>query len=1067
MRFGVLGPLEVISAQGGSAPVPEAKVRTLLAVLLARAGTTVAADVLVDALWDGVPLPSAPHRALQAKVSQLRAALDRVRPGARSWVVAQSPGYALRIPDDGDAAVDAARFTALAAEARATPGTRSKAALLTDALALWRGPAFAGFTGIPVVRAAADRLEEERLTAVEDRAEVLLSSGEHRALLGELADLTARHPLRERLRAAHIRALHGAGRQSEALAAFEELRTTLAEELGLDPGPELVALHRAVLRQDPGLAPPAAPPTNLPAPLDEVIGRRADTEAVLALLREHRLVTLTGPGGVGKTRLALAAASRLSGTYPGGVWLVELAGLRPRVDAAGLAEEIASVLGVRDDGAWGPRAAVPDAPATLAEALRGRELLLVLDNCEHLVDPAAETAGRLLRAVPGLRVLATSQEPLALPGERLREVRPLDGEAAVRLFAARAAAATPGFAVGPGNAPAVAELVRRLDGIPLALELAAGRVRALGLPGLLARLDDRLRLLAGVRRGMPERQRTLRATIDWSWDLLTADQRTVLRRLSVHADGWDLASAEAVAGWGAVVRDDVLDVLARLVERSLVSAGEAHGEPRYRMLESVAAYGAVRLAEAGETDAARARHAAHAVDFAVRAAEGLRGPEQGALLARLDTESANLRAALDGLVDARRGAEALHLAGALARYWVLRGRLGHARRSLASALAVADGTPAAPRARAGAWHTAVTVLEGDGTDRAERIALALRHFDARDSAGRAEARYVLGHALCRIGDMAGARELTDAALADFRALGDRWGEAAALADRAVQALSFGELDRVAREGELSAAMFAELGDRWGQAQTAAVRAAHAEILGDYAAAGRILREGLCTAEELGLSSMAADLTAGLGRVALLEGDPAASRGLHLRARDLAGAQGFRAGQVNADLGLALTARRAGDLGTAEAGLLEVLAWHRHVGLDGANALVLAELGFVAELRGDAAAALARQEEGLAVARTTGDPRAVALALEGLAGALALAGEARRAAPLLGAADAARREAGAPLPVAERGDVERIAGVLRESLGDGLFEELVAAGAVSGPQDAYAATQAVGADAARP
>ncbi|WP_372405171.1 BTAD domain-containing putative transcriptional regulator [Streptomyces luteireticuli] len=1059
MRFGVLGPLEVTSAQGEPVPVPEAKVRTLLAVLLADAGGVVGADRLVDALWDGVPLPSAPHRALQAKVSQLRAALDRARPGARSWVVGRPPGYALRTGDDE--AVDMHRFAALVGRARATPDARTRAALLTDALALWRGPAFAGFTGIPAVRATAERLEEDRLTAVEDRAEALLAAGGHRDLLGELADLTARHPLRERLRATHIRALYGAGRQGEALAAFEDLRTALAGELGLDPGPELVALHRAVLRQDPGLVPSAPPPTNLPAPLDEVIGRGDDTEAVLALLREHRLVTLTGPGGVGKTRLALEAAARLADAYAGGVWLVELAGLRPRSDAAALAEEIAAALGVRDDGAWGPRSAVPD---RLAEALRGRELLLVLDNCEHVVAPAAETAGRLLRGVPGLRILMTGQEPLALPGERLWEVRPLDGEAAVRLFAARAAATAPGFVLGPGNAPAVAELVRRLDGIPLALELAAGRVRTLGLPGLLARLDDRLRLLSGARRGTPERQRTLKATIDWSWDLLTEDQRTVLRRLSVHADGWDLGWAEAVAGWGAVAPEDVWEVLARLVERSLVSAGEAHGEPRYRMLESVAAYGADRLAEAGESDAARARHAAYAVRFAVRAARGLRGPEQGTLLARLDTESANLREALDVLVDAGRGAEALRLAGALAPYWVLRGRLGQARRSLMSALSAADGTEGAPRARAEAWHTAVTIMEGDGTDRAGRIDRALRRFDPRDTAGVAEAQYVLGHALSLIGDMPGARDLSDAALAAFRALGDRWGEAAALADRAVQALSFGELERVAHEGATSVAMFAELGDRWGRARTAGVRAAHAEIFGDYPSAARLLREGLEAAEELGLSTMASDLTAGLGRVALLEGDPAAARQLHRRAHDLAGLQGFRAGQVNADLGLALTARRSGDLATAEALLLDVLAWHRRVGLDSANALVLAELGFVAELRGDAAAALARQEEGLAVARTTGDPRAVALALEGLAGALALHGDARPAALLLGAADAARRGAGAPLPTAERGDVDRIMSALRTSLGNGPFEELLASGGTLGPRDAYAAARADGAGA---
>ncbi|MEU8775794.1 BTAD domain-containing putative transcriptional regulator [Streptomyces sp. NPDC048606] len=1155
MRFGVLGQLAVWTSEGTPVRVPELKVRTLLASLLVDAGRPVATHRLIDDLWGEEP-PGNPTRALQAKVSQLRRALDEAEPGARDLVESQAPGYVLRTPDG---TLDSAAFAALAGRARAAGRPAVRASLFADALAVWRGPAFADFEEDPFTRAAANRLEEERLVVREEHAEARLELGEHAQLVGELAELVARHPLRERLRAAQLRALYRAGRQSEALAGYEDLRARLAEDLGLDPSPALTALQRAILTQDPELsaphpappaspaptAPPAlpspsatgpatgpvtptedpagaAPRTNLPAAVSPLLGRDQAVAAVRELVAGRRLVTLTGPGGVGKTRLAIETAAGLDpDAFRDGIWLVELAGVgagparrphpdgtdRPGTDrpAAGpaaaapaapgsrtteVAEAVAGALGIRDDAVWGLLPAEQrrlTAGQRLAATLRDRELLLVLDNCEHLVDEVAELAELLLRTAPGLRLLTTSQEALALAGETLWTVPTLELQAAVELFTARAAATSPGFALQADNRESVEAICARLDGIPLALELAATRVRALGVRGVLDRLDDRFRLLNSGRRGAPARQQTLRAVIDWSWELLGAPERAVLRRLAVHAEGCTLEAAEEVCAGEDLDPADVLDLLARLVDRSLLALTPTPAGPRYRLLESVAAYCAERLTETGEERTVRSRHLAHHLALAERAAPALLAAGQRDRLEHLDTEAANLRAALahaltlagapttPGGVNGVNAVDAVDVAGfeeapaeppadaalrlvrALSWYWVLRGRLGEGRRSLEAALAAPGGATPALRAHVEVLRTGFAIMAGEGADRAERIHRSLRPYEDQGigtAHDLAHARWFLGHALCGTGDLSSGRELTERALEGFAAAHDDWGTAAALADRSAQRLLGGDLDGAARDGERSAALFAELGDGAARLWSVYPLAMLAEIHGDYPGATRLRREGLDTAEGLGLTTQAADLLSGLGRGALLTGDLEDARDLHERSRRLAAEQGFQAGEINAVLGLGLGARRAGDLDEAEAHMRRVLDWHRSVGLDGANALVLAELGYAAELRGDAEAALALQEEGLAMARTTGDPRALALALEGLSGARALAGDPAGAAALLGAADAARRSAGAPLPPAERADVDRITAGARAALGPDAFARAFARGAAVPAHSAY-------------
>ncbi|MEV5258076.1 BTAD domain-containing putative transcriptional regulator [Streptomyces anulatus] len=1166
MRFGVLGPLVVGDGEGNDVTVPERKVRALLADLLAHDGGPVSADRLIHDLWGDAP-PGRPSGALQAKVSQLRRVLGRDR------VVRQPPGYRLRL-DRGTDEVDADRFRALVTEARPVRDPRARAALLTEALGLWRGPAYADFADAPFAREAAQRLAEQRLSVLEEQAEARWEAGDHVLLAGELADLVARHPLRERLRAVQMRALYSAGRQSEALASYGDLRGRLVEELGVDPGPELASLHRAVLRQDPLLMPgsgkgtvsgtrpgsrsgsgsvpiPASasapvsgpiavqgPQSNLPLPLTPLVGRRRALARISRLLADERLVTLTGPGGVGKTRLAVAAATAErdraeadgpgdDGDGPGGsgpvgggggpgdsgpvgggggpgddIWLVEFAGVRTGTPAD-LAQIVAATLGVRDDApsaAPGVGGGALSLPHRLAAALRDRRTLLVLDNCEQVVDAAAGLAALLLRTAPGLRVLATGQEPLGLAGEAVFLVEPLPPAEAARLFVERAVSSAPGFPRDPDGPEreAVAEICRRLDGIPLALELAATRVRALGVRELAARLSDRFRVLTTGQRGAPARQQTLRAVIDWSWELLGEPERVVLRRLAVHRDGCDLAAAEAVCAGDGVAREDVLDLVGRLVDRSLVAVAYGPDGPRYRLLESVAAYATEQLRATEGLAAVRDRHLRHYLALAERAEPHLRGAEQRRWLDRLDAEAGNLRAALDEAV--RRASDSPGAAGeavrptaALAWWWLLRGRLTEARRSLRAVLTAvpggsADAAELALLQRAFALLTGDTGDTGDtggaggtggtgetksgtedGTEDGIRIAVGIAagiEVTAEavpDPVRRARALWLCAYGLFSAGDTAGGEALNARALALFAAADDPWGTAAALGLRSALALVGGDLAGLGRDGLRSAALFRELGDRWGELQTVSPLAALAEIRGAYEEAGRRQHEGLRMARELGLEAEVSARLSGLGRLALLARDWDRARDLHERARRSAAEQGYTYGEIHSVMGLALGARRSGDLDAAEAYLLSIRDGFAAVSSRAGDHLLCAELGFIAELRGEAGRAASHHLRGLDVARVLAEPRALALSLEGLAGAAALAGrvpEAVCAARLLGAAAAARRRAGAPLPPAERADVDRVTAVARTVLGAPAFTEAFDRGGRESAEDAVRAARAL-------
>ncbi|GIG66807.1 BTAD domain-containing putative transcriptional regulator [Phytomonospora endophytica] len=984
MKFGVLGAVGAWTDDGVRVEIPEAKVRTLLAILLTVPGKVVSADRLIRELWDGDEPPANPNNALQHKVSQLRRVFDAAEPGARKLIAHRPPGYLLDVAED---AVDAGRFRGLLREARATEDPAGRETLLAEALAHWTDPE-------PGTRWAetAGHVEDAR-RAVEELAETRLELGRHEDALEAIGRLVTAEPLRPRALAAHMRALAGLGRHGEAADGYSRHRELLAEDSGLDPSPELTELHRAILRQDPALAPAGPPRTNLPAPVGALIGREAELASVHKGLASTRLVTLAGPGGVGKTRLAVEAARAFTDRP---VWFLDLATLPTHAGREILTGALAAALGLSGEASADP-----------ALALRTGPVLLVVDNCEHVIDAAASVCAHLLAAAPELRVLATSREPLAVAGEAVRQIAPLPPDAAAELFRSRATVPS-----GTDADRAVASIVTRLDGIPLALELAATRVRTLGLHGLAHRLGDRFTVLTGGPRDAPDRQRTLRAMIDWSWELATVPERTALRRLSVFAGSWTAEAAEAVTGL------DLLDVLPRLADRSLVTTVDAPGGTRHRLLETIRAYAAERLDEAGETHQIRLRHLDHHL------AEATRHTALPERLTITDTEAADLHAALGNAV-AEGDERARVLADALAWPWILRGRYAEAARGLETVLALGED----PKLRV--WRTGAGLLAGETTE-ADLSALA----EAVEDKERPWAFWFLAHANRGFGDLDTTAALTDRAIALCEdGSPRRW----ALAVRATIRRAQGDLAG-AEQDAAAAARYAETpgGDPWLKLSATNTLAELAEIRGDHDRAERLHATGLRVAEELGLWVDASFRLSGLGRIALLRGDHATADERHRRAADLARAQGHVVAEEFAEVGLALSARRRGRFAEAETLLSRWVDWLRTVDGEPGLALVLAELGFAAEQRGDTAKALRLHRDGLAAARRIGDPRAVALAVEGLAGAHAADGGHTEAARLLGAATALRESVGAPLPEGERGDVDRIATVIREALGEGRF-----------------------------
>jgi predicted ATPase/DNA-binding SARP family transcriptional activator len=946
MQVRLFGELEAV-ADGVPVPVRGAKQRALLALLALQRGRPVSADRLIEVLW-GDGQAANPANALQAQIGQLRRAF-----GAAAILTSEA-GYALAVgPDD----VDVVRFGQLVAEGRRLAGDGEAAlasAALGEALGLRRGEPLAEFADAGFADAERAHLDELTLVAVEARAGADLMLGRHGELAGELEPLCRQHPLRERLWELHILALYRAGRQAEALCAYTEVRDRLVGELGIDPGPALRELQARILAQDPSLAPAsapagpapvsaaAAPPTsagNLRARLSRFVGRDAELTQLRAAVRSSRLVTLTGPGGAGKTRLAVEAAAALGEDHRDGAWLVELAGV---AGPDGVAAAAATALGA---GVAAVPGAQPAGSTTdlIVRYLAGRSPVVVLDNCEHVIGEAATLADTLTGAVPGLRLIATSREPLGVPGEVLVPVGGLAPLAAVELFVDRARAVRPGFLPDGSAGDVIEDICRRLDGLPLAVELAAARLRALPLATLAERLSDRFRLLShGARTALP-RQQTLRAVVDWSYDLLFEDERRLFARLAAFTGGCGLTAAEAVCADSQVPAGEILDVLSRLVDKSLVIAPGDEGEARFSQLQTLWQYGRDRLTESGEADTMRTRHGAYYRQLAEQAHQGLRGAAGPMWRDRLVIESGNLQAALDWYIATGDADAALSLGSGLAWLWFITGDFLQGARWLAAALG-AEG-PRRPEVDATArlWHGYCVGMSTDpaaGVIECEEAVAVLRDGDDRVRLAEALVIYatVLGfaHHFDRSLDALGeARDLLEPA-------GHGWLLAVHDLIVAWNLVSQGRLEDAEPVARSSLERFDAAGEVLVVVSPLNALASIAEARGDLEAASAAYEALVERCRATGQPLQVPFSLVALAALRARQGDDAAADSLYTEAIDCSSNPWVSA---DAMIGQAAVARRLGALPRSRA-LLDAAARHyQHIDLPAGPPRVLAGLAW--------------------------------------------------------------------------------------------------------------------------
>jgi predicted ATPase/DNA-binding SARP family transcriptional activator len=1091
VRIAILGPLQVRGAAGQPIELGGPRLRALLIRLALDAGQTISAERLCGDLWpaDG---PADTGNALQALVSRLRNA------AGPEFVQHRPGGYHLAVPPGQ---VDAAEFERLIGVARgalAAGDPERGAAVLREALGLWRGPALADVADAPFAAGPVARLEELRLAATEDRIDADLALGRGAGLAPELEELAAAHPLRERLRGQLMRALYLAGRQSDALAVYQETRELLADQLGVDPSPALSAVHLAILNADPSIGPGGRPPgtprsplraerrlggdtpaarppspagssvgsgpsparaNNLPAQLTSFVGRDDELNRVAKLLNEARLVTLTGPGGTGKTRLAVEAVARLADESPDGVWFIPLAPVR---DALDVPQAVLSALGVPEatySAETGWLTVLPPLDR-LAEVLASRQLVLVLDNCEHLVDAVARLADRVLAGAPGVRVLATSREPLGITGETLCPVPslPLPPEdvaatdaldyGSVRLLADRAAAVRPGFTVDAVNVVAVSRICRALDGSPLAIELAAARLRALTPAQVADRLDDRFGLLRSGSRSALPRHQTLRAVVDWSWELLTAAERAVLRRLSVFSGGATPGAAEQVCQPGGDP-PGVIDVIASLVDKSLVVAvGEA--EVRYLLLETVRAYAAERLAEAGEEDVARAAHGRYYLGLAEQGEPQLRGPGQLDWLARLSAEHDNFAAALRHAISVRDVPTALRFVAALCWFWIMRDYEAEAGEWATEVrdLAGDQVPPGLGDAYAVCQVVAAISLAATGTDVPSSLLLD-RLTGAVAAAGPGTRHPVLVLAAPMLAFFTGDQQRGLDGLRALRDDPDPWIRAAAQSIGGHLAMNGGQLDAAAADLARGTAEFTAIGDRWGTIVGLVGLAEVAMARDDPDEAVRVLEQ----ARELaagGLHGNFADMMLiKLGQARARQGDTEAARADLERGVHIAGRIGERDDEASGYLELAVLARQVGEADRArqlvQHAVAVIEANLKRPGMAGIGAMAYSKLGCLDEQGGDlgAAAGWHAKAVGLVAGHEEvfmpNHPAAAAVA-EGCAGLAAARGQHHRAAELLGLAHTLHgfRDAASP-------EVSRVTTTSSAALGAAEFDAAYARG----------------------
>lgn len=1014
LRFRLLGPME-ITLGGTPVAIPAAAERALLVQLLLSPGRTIPATMLVDRLWSESSLPVDPMNALQIRVSKLRRSLKSS--GIDDLVARVGVGYRAAVEPHH---VDALEFVELVREARAAAaaatagdgyGQRHVEAY-DEALSLWRGEPLSDFATERWAMAEAARLAELRLAALTERAQVALTLGRHLEVAADLEPMVAEDPMLESLAGLLMIALYRSGRQADALDVYARTRDVLDESLGLEPSVSLRSLQERVLRQDASLgdqpdlnAPPVsvAParprdadersaPTNLPTVVRPLIGRDEQLDAITALVGGVRLLSLIGPGGAGKTSLGLATVVRTSAAYRDGAFGVRLASVNAG-DQVPLA--VADAVGVPIDGSAADR----DVRERLISYLSRRRMLLLFDNCEHVIDAAAALIDDLLGRCPDLTVIATSREALAIPDEVQVTVGPLEAPPAEtaasrvldypasQLLVERARAVRPGLVLDAAELDAVGRIARALDGIPLALELAAARMASMSPSEISDRLDRRFSLLTSGARTAEARQQTLRAAVDWSYLLLAEVERNVFNRLSVFQGGWTLTSAEAVVADEALPAGEVIDTIGRLAERSMVVV-EPGPTTRYRMLETLRHYAAEQLVDSGEAEELSDRHARYFRLVAERAEVELRGHGQRETLVLLREEQPNIRAAIswlsrpDGDIDS-----ALVTAGSLGMFWHL-GRHLEGREVLGRLVSTGGGSPAA-RARA---LQAVSIVERP------RGCLVHPHPRCAESAQDSLAIFedlgdswhaALSKVLLAVEGVTGAhRERSDTLLREaeeqFARDGDSWGPAVVGFVRLETAMKAGAVEDAVRIGRATAAAFRQLEDLWGLSATLYHLGWGLRQFGRFDESARALEEAIDVGASAGLWNTVQWTLADLAIVKVYLADLEAAQELFDRARAASREIGDGAGEVLAGYGYGLLAETSADWVEARRHYVRAVAEFERLGTPVMVGVVLAGLGRCDEAEGDFVSATDHYRRALDLGRRLGEPGVTAASMEGLA-----------------------------------------------------------------------------------
>ena len=1026
LSVGLLGPVE-LRRDSQRVPLPGGKTTELLVRLALEAGRPVRSERLIDDLWGDEALGTAKN-TLQSKVSQLRKALgdpDLVKSGAS--------GYTLALEPSAVDAIEVCRLAELTSTLLVAGDNREALRSGTAALEMFRGETLVDAGDGEWLRPHRARLDEVHEQLTEDTMAARLELGASAELIADLEALVQRHPLRERIRGQLMLALYRAGRQADALRAYQAARTVLGDELGLEPGRELQRLEAAILAHDPDLDPPERPDDddhaearsgNLPAAVSSFIGRTRELRELPSLVGSRRLITLVGPGGAGKTRLALEIAERSREEFADGVWVVQFAPLKSANDVAAA---VASSVGLDDSD-------------RLTTYVSQRRMLLVFDNCEHVVDAAAELATGLLAAGRGVTILATSRERLGVGGEVLYPVHSLEADDAAELFLERArAGGLPADAVG--QVDAITTICDRLDRMPLALELAAARTRSLSLDEIATRVDDRFALLTGGDRTSAVRHQTLRGVVDWSYELLFTAEQRVLRYISIFDGGFDLHAAEMVCADDKIAAVDVVDLLGNLIDKSLVTVSHRDGQVRYSMLQTLIDYGRHQLRGEHEEVDARNRHLRWMVELATLAEDGLRTAAQLAWVERARTERDNIRAALSWSIEQERAADAVAIVAGFGYAWYMTGAIKEGLASMTQALAVAGPVPDDGLASAHAWAGWMTqMIHGATPDAIDHVERALVH--ARAASVRSFCLATVYAAILRafrgLGDEAVVA--IGEAYARLDAEPDRWGRAwidwvqSGLVNKAGDPATAAALLRD------SVAAATAQGDQCLVAIAAIRLGELAEMRGDYAEATAATLTAYNVLTATGPNSFNASMLATrLGNLAVLQGqfDEAATwheTGLR-RARD----NEFPGAIAQAYSGMGEAARLAGNLAAASSYHREALARFESTGSIEGAVHSLTCLGLVATTKGDPADAIELLTAGLVRAVESSDRRGVAMAVEGLADAHAGLGECARAARILGAADALRDEIGGAPPLSQRGCVDRAEHVVRSNLDSDVYE----------------------------